>query len=102
MFYGYYSGAYFGRNTTANGTSTVLAGYGAVGAPTSTAQSADRYLFEPEFGWVETIWKDAKYGDLKIITQAAYVSRTPWYVPANTPSTAHTGMMYLDLRYDIP
>jgi hypothetical protein len=96
MFYGYYSGAYFGKNTGLVGTT--YSGYGFPGS----SNSADRYLFEPEFGFVQTLWRDAKYGDLKVITQAAYVSRTPWAVASGALATAHTGMMYIDLRYDLP
>ncbi len=101
LFYGYYSAAYFGRNLTANpgGTST-YAGYGAPGAANSA--NANRYLYEPTFGFVNTMWRNPSYGDLKVITQFSYVSRTPWSVSAGSPATAHTGMVYVDLRYDLP
>jgi hypothetical protein len=48
------------------------------------------------------MWRNPNYGDLKVITQFSYVSRTPWNVPAGTERTAHTGMVYIDLRYDLP
>jgi hypothetical protein len=98
MFYGYYSGAYFGRNVTANPGGSTLAGYGFAGS----SNSADRYLYEPQFGFVQTLWRNPNYGDLKAITQYAYVSRTPWFVAAGAPATAHTSMIYIDLRYDLP
>jgi hypothetical protein len=94
---GYYSGAYFGRNVGLIGTSS-YSGYGYPGSN----NSSDRYLFEPTAGFVETLWRNANYGDMKIITQYSYVSRTPWYVAAGQPATAHTSMVYIDLRYDLP
>jgi hypothetical protein len=99
LFYGYYSAAYFGKNLTDNGGGT-FAGYGAPGAANSA--SANRYLYEPTFGFVNTVWRNASYGDMKIITQLSYVSRTPWAVSAGSPATAHTGMVYINLRYDLP
>jgi len=129
MLYGYYSGAYFGRNfgqvvttpTPSNGsaagtcTVTTNSGYGfysgssvATGTavcpavPGGSNSSSDRYLYEPTFGFIQTFWKNPSYGDLKVITQFSYVSRAPWFIPAGTPGTAHTGMFYVDLRYDLP
>jgi hypothetical protein len=129
MLYGYYSGAYFGRNvntlvTTAAstgagasgtctvttnsgygfrpGTSVLTTGTGTCAAPGGSNNSSDRYLFEPTFGFVQMFWRNPSYGDLKVITQYSYVSRTPWFVPAGTPATAHTSMVYVSLRYDLP
>jgi hypothetical protein len=96
MFYGYYSGAYFGKNTGLVGAT--FSGYGFPGS----SGSADRYLYEPTFGVIHTAWRNPNYGDLKVITQFSYVSRTPWSVASGALATAHTGMMYLDLRYDLP
>jgi hypothetical protein len=101
LFYGYYSAAYFGKNLTANpGGGTTFAGYGATGAANSA--SANRFLYEPTFGFVNTMWRNPSYGDLKVITQYSYVSRTPWTVAVGAPNTAHTSMVYIDLRYDLP
>jgi hypothetical protein len=131
MIYGYYSGAYFGRNVSsvtanvaatgagASGTCAVTTNFGygfgpgssvlntgATGtcpaAPGGSASSADRALYEPTFGVVQTMWRNPAYGDLKIITQYSYVSRAPWFVASGQPSTAHTSMVYIDLRYDLP
>jgi hypothetical protein len=129
LLYGYYSGAYFGRNfgqvvttaastgTGSPGTCTVTtnSGYGfgpgasvlATGGGTCTApggsnNSSDRFLYEPTFGFVHTFWRNPSYGDLKVITQYSYVSRTPWVISSGTPATAHTSMVYVDLRYDLP
>jgi hypothetical protein len=99
MFYGYYSGAYFGKNVTAaTAAGTGFAGYGFPGSN----NSSDRYLYEPQIGFIQTMWRNPSYGDLKLITQYAYVSRTPWVVAGGQPATAHTSMVYIDLRYDLP
>jgi hypothetical protein len=101
MFYGYYSGVYFGKDTTyATPTGGALTCYG-YGCPGSSS-SANRYLYEPEVGFINTMWRNPNYGDLKVITQFSYLSRTPWNVAVNTPATAHNFMMYIDLRYDLP
>jgi hypothetical protein len=127
MVYGYYSGAYIGRDVgqvvttvastggtgtctvTTNsgygfykGTAVLASGTGTCTAPGGSNNSSDRYLFEPTFGFIQTFWRNPSYGDIKVITQYSYVSRTPWLVPAGTPATAHTSMVYVDLRYDIP
>ncbi len=131
VIYAYDSGAYFGRNvdtvvTTvaatgagASGNCTVKTNYGygfgkgssvlntgATGtcpaAPAGSANSADRYLFEPTIGIHHFLWRNPSYGDLRIMTQFSYSSRTPWYVAAGQPATAHMGMVYVDLRYDLP
>ena len=62
----------------------------------------DRYLWEGTGGFIETLWRNPSYGDLKAITQFSYLSRTPWAIAAGNPATAHTGMVYIDLRYDLP
>ena len=46
--------------------------------------------------------ESASYGDLKLLGQFSYVQRTPWYVAPGTPANAHLGMLYFDLRYDLP
>jgi hypothetical protein len=48
------------------------------------------------------MWRNPSYGDLKLITQYSYVSRAPWFVASGQPSTAHTSMVYINLRYDLP
>jgi hypothetical protein len=85
------------------GTSVVATpGTGSCVAPTGSANSADRYLFEPTFGLHYMLWRNPNYGDIRIMTQYSYVSRAPWFVAAGQPSLAHTSMVYVDLRYDIP
>lgn len=135
LFYGYGSGAYFGKavyeqvltgqkttGTGATGTCTVtnFVGYGngpgtatldpgstgTCPAATGASSSANRLLYEPTIGVIETLWRNPSYGDLKLITQYSYVSRAPWFTtsPASASilPTAHNSMVYIDLRYDLP
>ena len=103
MLYGYYGGAYFGRRfqaTTGTGGTITYTGYGFPGS----GSAQNRTIQEATVGVIETLWKDAKYGDLKIITQGSYLSRNPWSntaTPGNANS-AHLGMAFVDLRYDLP
>ena len=130
LFYGYGSLAYFGQNVNAVVTMPAATGAGAMGtcttttfygygngpgtsvpnagtigtcaAPNNSSSSANRLIYEPTFGVVQTFWRNPNYGDLKLITQYSYVSRAPWFVSATSPATAHTSMVYIDLRYDLP
>ena len=102
MLYGYYGGAYFGRNfqQVTAGPPPTFVGYGFPGS----GSSQNRTIQEATFGIIETLWKNPKYGDLKIMTQASYLSRNPWSNTA-TPAgarSAHLGMGFVNLRYDLP
>lgn len=102
MFYGYYGAAYFGRNFQQVSPAPVqsFVGFGFPGS----ASAQNRAIQEATLGLIETIWKTRNYGDLKIITQASYVSRNPWSnsgTPAGARS-AHLGMGFVNLRYDLP
>lgn len=102
MIYGYYGASYFGRDfqEVAAGPPPSFVGYGFAGS--NSAQN--RTIQEGTFGLIETLWKNRNYGDLKIITQVSYLSRNPWS-NAGTPAgarSAHLGMGFVDLRYDLP
>jgi hypothetical protein len=136
VLYGYYSGAYFGRDVNAvvstapatgagaSGTCTVTTNFGygfgpgtsvlnpgATGtcaAPGGSNNNANRYMYEPTVGIHYTMWRNPNYGDLRLMTQFSYASRAPWFVnapstaiPTNLP-TAHSMMVFIDLRYDLP
>ena len=105
LLYAYYGAAYFGRDSqvVAAGPPPTFTGYGYPGS----SSSQNRTLQEPTIGVNQTLWKDAKYGDLKLLTQISYLSRNPWSSLAdkNNPSgakSAHLGMAFVDLRYDLP
>jgi TolA-binding protein len=88
------------------GAGTSVLNAGAVGTcptkPGASPNSANRYIFEPTFGIHYYMWRNPNYGDIRLMTQYSYVSRTPWLVAAGAPSTAHLSMIYVNLRYDLP
>jgi hypothetical protein len=134
LFYGYGSGAYFGKAVYEQTTTPATTGAGASGTCTDTnfigygngpgkavlnagatgtcpgatapTGNANRFMYEPTIGVVQTFWRNPAYGDLKLITQYSYVSRAPWYTSAPASAsilpTAHNSMVYIDLRYDLP
>ena len=102
MFYTYYGGAYYQRNyapdTTAGATPGSYVGFGGPGSATSN----NRSIQEPSAGWIRTFWKSPQHGSLLFISQAAYVTRSPWSVATGAPKNAHLTMVWLDLRYIVP
>lgn len=108
LLYGYYGGAYFQRNfgfapasatsSCAGVSSTTCVGFGFPGS----SNAANRTIQEGTFGLIQTLWKNPNYGALQIITQASYLTRSPWSVAPGTPKNAHLGMGYVDLRYVLP
>lgn len=100
VFFGYFGADYFGRNSILDTTQTPnkLVGYGFAGAPSSQ----NRTIEESTLGWTQTLWKDAKYGGLSLITQYSYLSRNPWATAAAGPEDAHVNMIFMDLRYTLP
>ncbi|HEV2420589.1 MAG TPA: hypothetical protein VGS59_02670 [Candidatus Acidoferrales bacterium] len=102
LIYGYYGAAYFGRDfqVVTAGPPATYTGYGFPGS----ISAQNRTIQEPTIGLIQTFWKNPNYGDLKLITQVSYLSRNPWSVtgtPGNAAS-AHLGMAFVDLRYDLP
>ncbi|MGH9733974.1 MAG: hypothetical protein ACRD8A_05230 [Candidatus Acidiferrales bacterium] len=102
LLYGYYGAAYFGRDfqVITAGPPTTYTGYGYPGS----SNSQNRVINEGTIGLIQTLWKNRDYGDLKLISQISYLSRNPW---SNTTTlgnadSAHLGMGFLDLRYDLP
>jgi hypothetical protein len=124
MIYGYYSGAYFGKDigsvttsvnatgTGASGTCTVVTNYGygfgpgsstlnagAVGTCPATPGgfngNANRYIYEPTFGIHYTMWRNPAYGDLRLMTQFSYASRAPWYVTSPASSILPTAHAFI-------
>jgi hypothetical protein len=99
MFYGYYSSAYSGRDYTfVPGATPTYYGWGYPGS----SNSQNRQLQEPTFGWIQTFWKNPRYGALQLITQYSYLIRAPWYVALGQPKNAHLSMVYADVRYVLP
>lgn len=69
---------------------------------TNSANSANRAVQELTLDWTQTFWKNPQYGAVLMVTQASYVSRSPWFVAAGAPKDAHLGMGYVSLRYVLP
>lgn len=102
LLYAYYGGVYFGRDfqEVTAGPPPTFTGYG---YPDSNS-SQNRTIQEATIGVNQTLWSDKKYGDLKLLTQISYLSRNPWSTtgtPGNAAS-AHLGMAFVNLRYDLP
>jgi len=98
MYYGYYGGAYFQRNTAIDPKTGNFLGFGFPGS----SNSANRSVQEGTFGIIQTFWKNPRYGALQLITQYSYVTRSPWAVSSGSPKDAHLSMGYVDVRYVLP
>ncbi len=97
----YYGGFYFQRNSFADPTNPVpgrIAGFGGTGS----TNAANRSIQEGTIDWTQTFWKNPQYGAVLLVTQASYVTRSPWFVAAGAPKNAHLGMGYLSIRYVLP
>jgi hypothetical protein len=95
--YGYYGMVKYGQKYDQL-TASSYVGYGYPGSSNSNNKQIEEYTI----GLTQTLWKNPRYGDLKVLFQASYVDRQPWYVAPAAPSKAHLGMVYVDLRYDLP
>jgi hypothetical protein len=96
----YYGGAYFQRNAFQDLTVAAhpIIGFGGAGS----ANINNRAIQEGTIDWTQTFWKNPQYGAVLLVTQASYVTRAPWFVPAGAPKNAHLGMGYVSLRYVLP
>jgi len=93
----------YGYGDFGAGTSVLTSGGGTCPtAPVASPNSANRYINEPTFGIHYYLWRNPNYGDIRLMTQYSYVSRTPWRVASGSPATAHLSMIYVNLRYDLP
>ena len=101
LLFGYYGGEYFQRNFAADITTATPGKFAGFGFPGS-ANSNNRAVQEGTFGWTQTFWKHQQYGALQLITQASYLTRSPWFVAAGAPKNAHLTMGWVNLRYVLP
>jgi hypothetical protein len=119
LLYAYYGGAYFTRNygiqcfvqpvvppavlptcTSTPSSRPFYVGFGYPGALASP--NANKSIQEPTIGYVQTLWRNPRWGALQMITQYSYVTRAPWVVATNAPKNAHLSMVYVDVRYVLP
>lgn len=98
LLFMYYGGTYVSRNFAVDANGTTLVGYGYSGS----ANSNNRSMEELTFGFVQTFWKDPKWGALSLIGQYQFEQRNPWYVTSGQPSGAHDNAIYMDVRYTLP
>jgi hypothetical protein len=97
LLYAYYGAIYIGKDTALD-TNGSLIGYGYRGS----ANSQNRAIQEFSIGYNHTIWKDAKWGALNMITQYEWLTRDPWYVALGSPKNAKDTTVYVDFRYTLP
>jgi hypothetical protein len=99
----YYGGAYIGRNIsfdpTATGSTPAKPIYAGYGTPSGTQ---NRDVQEITFDWIQTLWKSPSYGALALINQYSYVLRDPWFLAVGAPKSAHSNLIYINLRYTLP
>jgi hypothetical protein len=95
MLFGYFGTVRVDQQVGLDGSDQI--GYGIAG---STA--ANRAIDETTAGANHTLVREAGHGALNLIVQYSYVKRTPWSVPAGTPGSAHTHMVYISVRYILP
>lgn len=97
LIYGYYSRSNADANTTFDQNGVTPIGFGIAGS-----QTANHRVEEDTIGVTQTLVRDPKIGGMQVMLQYSYVKRTPFSVPANTPSNANTKMVYVNFRYILP
>lgn len=95
MLFGYVGTVHIDRVTALDGTRPI--GYGIDGST-----SANHTIGETTVGANHAFFRDPSRGTLLLIGQYAYVTRSPWSVPAGTPASAHLHMVYVSVRYVLP
>jgi hypothetical protein len=91
LLYGYYSLAKIDQNVTLDANGTTKIGYGVTGTVT-----------EATVGLTQTLFRDPKIGGMQLMIQYSNLKRTPFSVPAGTPSDAKLNMVYVNVRYLLP
>ncbi len=97
LLYGYYSIAQVDRTVTVDANGTTPIGYGVNGS-----QTANHKIEEATVGITQTFFRDPKIGGMQLMVQYSNVQRTPFSVPAGTPSSAKLNMVYVNVRYILP
>jgi hypothetical protein len=98
LYYVYYGDIYIDRQALLDANGKTPIGYGFTGSP----NTQNRNLSEISFGFNQTIWKDARYGAINLMSQYEYMLRRPWYVAAGAPKAAHDNTIYVNIRYTLP
>lgn len=96
--YAYYGGAYFQKNAAIDPATGKRIGYGYADSP----DTHNRAIQEPTLGFVNTFWRDPRWGALEFMGQYSYLMRNPWATAPGRPSSAALNMVFLNLRYLLP
>ena len=96
LIYGYYSEAH-AEQVLGTDTNGKTIGFGTTGSTASNEK-----IKEPTIGVTETFFRDPKVGGMQLMVQYSRVERTPFSVPAGTPSAAKMNMVYVNVRYTLP
>ena len=96
LLYGYYSQARADQNVAVD-TNGKAIGFGVAGST-----SANNKINETTVGLTQTFFRDAKIGAMQLMLQYSNVQRTPFSVPAGTPSNTKMNMLYVNVRYVLP
>jgi hypothetical protein len=98
----YYGGDYYQRNyfrdTTNTQNPSAIIGFGGPGSPNTN----NRAIQQATIDWLQTFWKQPKYGALQFYTQYSYLTRAPWFVAPGDPGNTHLSMVYAGIRYVLP
>ncbi|MDQ1404557.1 MAG: hypothetical protein QOG55_186 [Acidobacteriaceae bacterium] len=98
----YYAADYFGRNFFPDTTDTThpgtIIGFGGPGS----SNIDNRAIQQVTFDWLQTFWKQKRYGALQSYVQYSYLTRAPWFVAPASPKNAHLSMVYFGFRYVLP
>jgi hypothetical protein len=98
----YYGADYYGRNFFPDTTNTAqpgtIIGFGGPGSPNTN----NRAIQQATFDWLQTFWKNPRYGALQSYVQYSYLTRAPWYVAPGDPKNARLSMVYFGFRYVLP
>jgi hypothetical protein len=98
----YYGADYYGRNFFPDTTNTThpgaIIGFGGPGSPNTN----NRAIQQVTFDWLQTFWKNPRYGALQSYVQYSYLTRAPWFVAPGDPKNAHLSMVYFGFRYVLP
>jgi hypothetical protein len=98
----YYGADYYGRNFFPDTTNTAhpgtIIGFGGPCSPDTN----NRAIQQVTFDWLQTFWKQQRYGALQSYVQYSYLTRAPWSVAPGNPKNAHLSMVYFGFRYVLP
>jgi len=72
------------------------AGIARIGFGVPGSQSANKKVDEETVGLTQTFFRDPKIGAMQLMLQYSNLKRTPFSVPAGTPSDAKLNMVYVN------